>query len=102
MTTFLYGASDDLIEIEGDITEELYPNANEWTYVGFSNGLLAKIQYNGDWIIRVVHAPKNVEYDLVTQDLADEATQENFNDYTDVLHISTKIDWVVTGEAAHG
>jgi hypothetical protein len=92
MTVKMYGASDDLIEFEGDIYEELYPNANEWTFVGFSNGLLVKIRYDGEWIIRIVRDAGR--YNLTTFDATSSAS------YSDILEIHDTVTWAVAGEVA--
>lgn len=96
----IYGSSDDLIEIEGDVTEEFYAKESEPNYLGFSNGVLARIEYNddGEWAIRVLHKPKNVGTSIFF--VGDSAITESgrYNDYTDVLCIEDSIDWVTHGE----
>lgn len=96
----MYGSSDDLIEFSGNIYEEKYPNANEWTHVAFSNGLLARIKYDGNWIIRMLQCPKDVKYHLGLAGTG-EVDEKTYNDYTDVLTVfGEDVIWVVVGEAA--
>lgn len=47
----IYGAGDDLIECEGEITEEFNPPYNEDSILAFSDGTLLRAEYdqNGDW-----------------------------------------------------
>lgn len=51
----LYGASDDLIEIEGDFAEEIpyYSSSDERLYLAVSDGILATVEYSGFWRIHV-------------------------------------------------
>jgi hypothetical protein len=95
MSVQLYGASDDLIEFTGDIYDEVSPDdESEWTFVAFDNGLLAKIVYNGEWTIKVVHAPVDVKWEIQTVGHVD---AEEFNDYTDVLTIHSDVYGAVVG-----
>ena len=57
-TTKLYGASDDLIEVEGDCANaDEFSGSEKAKYIGFSNGTVASIRYDdrGVWAI-TVHA----------------------------------------------
>jgi hypothetical protein len=50
----IYGASDDLVEVEGDVSEEFnhYDSEEEPCYLAFSDGTLLKVQYlEGVWRI---------------------------------------------------
>jgi hypothetical protein len=73
----IYGASDDLIEVEGDIREEFYavdgPN-----YLAFSNGTLLSVVYDDDgmWRIRCLSGAASVT-------LADDP-DTNYSDRADV------------------
>jgi hypothetical protein len=56
MKLTIYGASDDLIEIEGDIDEEFNPpEYDEPTLLVFSDGTILKVQYGagGDGFWRI-------------------------------------------------
>lgn len=53
-TIKIYGASDDLIEIDGDIREEFnHYNEDDPFYLAFSDGTALSINYNNDgfWCI---------------------------------------------------
>jgi len=58
MTTTVYGASDDLIEVAGDIYEEFNPAAGhddgESDLLTFSNGVVLGIRFSDDGIWRIV------------------------------------------------
>ena len=89
MTVTLYGHSDDLIEVEGDVNEEFNPNPfDAKESVLFSNGVLAHIQYENDgfWRINVI-ASAGREYTLVPGTDVDD-------DYSDRLTVDGDIEWV--------
>ena len=91
----IYGASDDLIEIEGDITEEFNwysDNVEERRYLAFSDGTLLRVFYDEDGIWRfnkvidgLAHFEK-VEGDAI-KDTPDRVTLSGY-----------VIRWVVFGE----
>lgn len=58
MQIVIYGASDDLIEIEGDIVEELDGSgadaSDETTWLAISDGTLLKVVYDGCWRFTVI------------------------------------------------
>ena len=55
MTTTITGASDDLIEVEGDITEEfnVYLEDGESALIAFSDGTLMSARYDDSGIWRL-------------------------------------------------
>ena len=57
MSTILTGASDDLIEVDGDITEELgYRDIEgKGDLVAFSTGTVLRIRYDQEGIWRITH-----------------------------------------------
>jgi len=92
----VYGASDDLIEIEGDIREEFgyHYSVSDPTakFLAFSDGTALKITYgldDGCWRISVYAG--NPDYITHTP-----ATSED--NYSDIVEIDTDIRWVVVGE----
>jgi len=90
----IYGASDDLIEIEGDIREEFNPSADEPSLLAFSDGTLLQILYGmgheGFWrITPLVYG--SAKYRKT------EATDEDEN-YSDVVTLEGDIKWVVCGD----
>lgn len=90
------GASDDLIEIEGDLQEEF---SHYWRdgddkplYLAFGDGTLVSVRYDADgcWrFVCVVHGSA----DLIKV----EATGTE-DDYTDRITLIGNIHWVVCGQ----
>lgn len=91
----MYGASDDLIEIDGDISEEFtYQNADpDWRgdLLAFSDGTILRITYtpSGVWRIGTVvggTADLNIEQ-------APESDEDNYSDRATLSGAA----WVVQG-----
>lgn len=91
MSVRVSGASDDLIEIDGDLVEEFGSgDPGELHYVAMSTGLLATITYiGGFWRIAVLR-PGTSAFTLVQG-------TDSTNDYTDVLTVEGPVEWVVVG-----
>lgn len=54
----VYGASDDLLEVEGDIRAEFsYTDGNE--FLAFSDGTILRCTYAGDWSITPLATGQN-------------------------------------------
>jgi hypothetical protein len=92
----VYGASDDLIEVEGDIREEFNPRSDDVeegnAYLAFSDGTVLKVKYDGCWRITPV-ARGSAEYQKT------EATDED-KDYSDKVTLEgEELRWVVYGNA---
>jgi hypothetical protein len=54
--TVVYGASDDLIEIEGSIREEFYATEkvhDDGDLLAFSNGVVLRVRYDTDGVWRL-------------------------------------------------
>jgi hypothetical protein len=91
----VYGASDDLIEVEGDLQEEFNPPSNRSgdsliSFLAFSDGTVLSIIYGpeGIWRInRVAHG--SARYDK------EEGTDDGH--YSDVVTLTGEIAWVVFG-----
>lgn len=91
----IYGASDDLIEIEGDIQEEFNPSdCEEPCLLAFSDGTLLQIQYGvgGTALWRI----QPLVYGSAKYRKT-EATNEDDN-YSDVVTLDGEIKWVVCGD----
>ncbi len=82
-TITIYGSSDDLIEFEGDITEEYC--VDEEGYLIFDNDVVVKFAYtdDGEWKFQLVSGPA----EIVSHIKAGKADCEKYNDYSDVLTI---------------
>lgn len=91
MSITVYGASDDLIEITGDITEEW--SAYDPVYLTMSNGSVWRIAYNdfGIWRITPVIVPTTCRYDLVIC-TSDDGDDDNYSDRLTVEGV-TWVGW---------
>jgi hypothetical protein len=94
MSVTVYGASDDLIEIEGDIREEFnwIPEERETRVLAFSDGTLLRVSYddNGIWrLAKIVGGSAKLE--KVEGD-AEEDTPDK------VTLSGVEIRWVILGE----
>lgn len=96
----VYGASDDLIEVEGDVSEEFTPKRaeqdNESNYLAFSNGVVLEIEYtrSGRWSIRPIKGGTRVTIEFSTDD---DGTDEDRYAYSDKATIEETVSWVVFG-----
>ncbi len=92
----IYGASDDLIEVEGALGEEFNFCSNdddEKRYLTFSDGTVLSAQYDGDGIWRFNRlANGTATYEKT------EGTDPD-GDYTDRVTLTGDLRWVLFGEA---
>lgn len=73
----IYGASDDLVEVEGDIVEEFNPYSDdEPSYLAASDGTFLRISYDGLWHIVPIRSGEETTIEIKT------ATDEDKN-YSD-------------------
>jgi hypothetical protein len=89
----IYGASDDLIEIEGDIREEFdhYDEDNPF-YLAFSDGTVLSVNYNNDGFWRINRlAIGSAEY-------SKREGMDESDDYSDIATLKGDIKWVVGGK----
>ena len=82
----VYGASDDLIEIDGAITEEFSMPDTEEALLAFSNGVLLRVEYRTVWRIIPVAGLDKV---TITQ-----ATEDDESNYSDRAVIAGPVKWV--------
>ncbi len=98
MSVTVYGASDDLIEIEGDIREEFTyegpgHGAGSGDLLAFSDGTILRIEYadTGIWrIAPVVHGTAHLTFE--------QAPEDDESNYSDRATLSFAA-WVVQGVA---
>ena len=90
----IYGASDDLIEVEGTIRAEFDHYSSDEALLAISNGVVLRIVYSasGVWRITLVSKPGSVSV-AITQ--APEDNDDNYSDRCEV--IGGNIAWVVLG-----
>lgn len=91
MKITIRGASDDLIEIEGDIKEEFnHYNDDEPAYLAVSDGTLLAVRYGGDG--RAFWRITPLFYGAAAYSKR-EATDED-KDYSDVVTLQGEIKWI--------
>lgn len=92
-TVTVFGASDDLIEIRGDLGEEEFGcYGDEGGHLAFSDGTLLSVEYNGFWRFHVLHRGTATVTKV-------EATNED-TDYSDKVTLTseTPITFVLYGK----
>lgn len=90
----IYGASDDLIEIEGAILEEFnwIPDEKETRLLCFSDGTLIRVFYDDDGIWRLNKVVSGLAFFEKTDGDAEKDTPDI------VTLTGVEIKWVVLGE----
>lgn len=91
MQTTITGASDDLIELEGQLHEELNPRGDEPSLLAFSDGTILEVEYDKDGIWRVRQIAKGAcEFALKAGSVED--------DTPDVATLTGELRWCVMGQ----
>lgn len=94
-TVTVRGHSDDVIVVEGNLTDEFYPRSGRVSYLAFSDGTVLAVEYGhlGCWQITILdHSDGRTAVDKVQ-------TADPESDYSDRVTISgTGLRWVVFGE----
>jgi len=92
----IYGASDDLIEIGGDIQEEfLYSHRDVGDLLGVSDGTLLRIRFDEEGVWRITRLRSG------TADFTLEQGTED-GDGTDRATLDGEVAWVVHGSSFIG
>ncbi len=93
----IYGASDDLIVIEGPIGDEFSPTSDEGpSFVAFSDGTLLSIEYGDSGIWRI--SPMV----MGSASYAHDPGTSPDGHYTDRVTLVGILDWVVVGPRWRG
>ena len=96
MSITVYGASDDLIEVEGDLSEEWSPlsdgASDDGGLLAFSDGTVLRVAYTDDGVWRVT--PLSRGSATMTKTEAVDADDDN---YSDRVTLDGDIRWVVFG-----
>ena len=99
MITRIYGASDDLIEIDGQISDEVdaYSSSDEPIKFKTSQGTKGSIMYDGNWNITIIE--EGTDFVKVIESVGDDNdhTEENTKDvpsYSDVLILEGELEWI--------
>lgn len=90
MSLSVYGRSDDLIELFGDIEEE-FSAYDEINYLALSNGVLLRIEYAADgvWRISCLSGDASVRQCTVEDQKA--------GAYSDLAIVSGHVAWALVG-----
>lgn len=93
----VYGASDDLVEITGDIREEFSHYVSgpepEPLYLAFSDGTALSVVYDHDGVWRINQVAKgSADYEKT-----DGVPDSSGEDYTDRVKLHGSIEWVIRG-----
>ena len=90
----VYGASDDLIEVEGDIVEEFSYSDDEdrGDVLAFSDGTLLSVEYTRDGIWRISPLSRGSAEMTITQ-----AVSADDDEYSDKATLDGDIRWVAHG-----
>lgn len=93
MTIEIYGASDDLIEIEGDIREEFSALGcdEDRAWLALSDGTLLGVRYDEDGVWRFVKLLGGASVTIV------QAPPNDEDNYSDRVTVESVIDWIVMG-----
>lgn len=100
MPVLVYGYSDDLIEIEGDISEELSAYDGKTNRLTFSNGVILDISYGDDGNWRITNQTPEYESLVAITPITDPegngpASDENgYPTYSNFAHIKGSITGV--------
>jgi hypothetical protein len=102
VSTIIYGASDDLIEVSGDVAEEFNIDGREDTCVALSNGVLVSVRYDdhGYWRINTIACPDDVQLSLTSaRGDGKEDDVDGCPGYSDKLEVDgdDEVVWVLCG-----
>ena len=97
-TITLYGASDDLIEVEGAVSEEFsHLDEEETVRVAFVGGAVLTIEYSNAGVWRITEAV-TVEGSPVEIVKAPEGDDDNYSDRATVTIPDGVRPWVLVGK----
>lgn len=102
MKTRIYGASDDLIEIEGGVNEEVGCHDHKKPIsISASDGTKATIYYdeNGEWTIKVLKSGGGYRVVGAVGDNSTHSAEgtEGCPPYSDVLILEADVEWIKVG-----
>lgn len=107
MKTRIYGASDDLIEIDGIVTDEINSYSERKISISASDGTTGTIVYGkeGNWEIDVKN--KGDKFVSLIKAVGDDSKHTDSNaegcsSYSDVLVLDEGIEWIKVGKKSFG
>jgi hypothetical protein len=91
MPLTLTGASDDLIEVDGDFDAEFTAPARGPALMAFSDGTVLRVEFtHGVWRIRPVKTGRGAV-------IIEQAPEDDEDNYSDKAKLAGPIEWVVLG-----
>jgi hypothetical protein len=98
VSLIVYGASDDLVEVDGDVREEFNPGDGP-SYIAVSDGTVLRITYDGQWhVTRLVAGSTTYQHDAATAEDGD-PREDGSPCYSDRVILSgVPVSWVVFGD----
>lgn len=99
MKTKIYGGSDDLIEIEGAINDEINHYENKALSFESSDGTKGSIKYDGEWKIEVKSRGSLFLQKIPSagDDGKHDGEFAGLPSYSDILILDDGIEWVKIG-----
>lgn len=92
-TIIISGVSDDLIEVKGDIRDEIPGNDETPVKLAFSEGTVLSVFYDGDGCWRINRlAQGEAKMEKI------EAEGSDSNNYSDRVTLTGYISWCVAGD----
>lgn len=97
-TVTIYGASDDLVEIEGDINEEFYATDEGEMCLLFGDGTVLDIEYDRHGIWRITGKPGSATM-TKEEATADEGDRPDGKPaYSDIVTLTGDLKWCAGAE----
>lgn len=96
----IYGSSDDLIELEGGLSEKFYAlrfghdDAKEGGILAFSDGTVLEINYGTEGVWRINKLASGSAFYEKDEDPGDDE-----NRYSDIVTLTGEIAWCVHGKS---
>lgn len=93
---YIYGSSDDLVEVEGAINEEFgYRNTadDKGDLLAFSDGTVVRIRYDDNGVWRITPVARGTAELTIEQ-----APEDDEKQYTDRATLAGDVRWVVHGD----
>lgn len=96
----IYGVSDDLIEVEGDLNEEFNPDSDDQdTWLVFGDGTILAIRYDEFGIWRITRPFAGSGSFLKKEAIGDEGKRDDGKPaYSDIAEVTGDLKWVIAAE----
>jgi hypothetical protein len=92
----VYGSSDDLIEVEGDVEEEFTYRGDG--FLAFSDGTLLSVTYDDNGVWRFLPLSNGVSERVIDPALGVDGHRDDYRPaYSDIVTMQGDFVWVVYG-----